>query len=325
MLLTQKTPDAPKPAAAKKTPEEMKTFHSEPRQWLKDHLAKTKLSGEVQEDIKRVQELILSRDEMVKHLRPLDVAINAKRGDKDFKVHKAMTSHLAAAEQEAGFKPGMMPVDVLPGPVFGQLIKSGFAPPKDPGAGLAHGESTHRLQWHAIINAHKAGHLKTSPKELYGHISRVQGLWGGLLDTQGSEGKVDEITQGFRRPDDATAFLRSAKGKELLPNVHQAVDTRYQKRAQELQAAALQGGGSLAAIEARAKANYIKRKTTDRPGSWFPWTYSKPAAYEQVGHPMLLHRKGTPTTTADDLRAIEEAGKRAAEAAKAKASKASEK
>jgi hypothetical protein len=323
-MLTSKPAEPSKPEPAKKTPEEIKTFHTQPRQWLSERLAKTKLSPEVQDDVKRVQELILSRDQMVEHLRPLDVAINAKRGDEGFKVHKAMTSHLAAAEQEAGFKPGMMPVDVLPGPVFGQLIKSGFAPPKDPGAGLAHGESTHRLQWHAIINAHKAGHLKTSPKDLYGHISRVQGLWGGLLDTQGSEGSVDDVTQGFRRPDDATAFLRSAGAKKLLPNVSEAVDTRYQKRARELGVAAAQGG-SIADIEARAKANYIKKKTTDQPGSWIPWTYPKPASYQQVGHPMLLHRKGTPTTTADDLAAIEEAGKRAAKAAKAKESEASQK
>ena len=324
MLLASKSADASKPEPAKKSPEEeTRTFHDEPRQWLNEHLAKTDLPGQVREDIERVQALILSREEMVKHLHPLDVAINAKRQE-GFKVHKAMTSHLAAAEQEAGFKLGMMPVDVLPGPVFEQLIKSGFAPPKDPGAGPAHGESTHRLQWHAIINAHKAGHLKTSPKDLYAHISSVPGLWGGLLDAQGSEGSV--IKQGFRRPDDATAFLRSAEGKRLLPNVSEAVDTRYQKRMRELDAAAALGA-SVAATMARAKASYIAKKTTGQPGSWLPWrwTYAKPAGYERIGHPMLLHRKGGSTMTAEDRDAIEEAGRRTTEGAKAKEPEASDK
>lgn len=271
----------------KKAPPELKAE-------LKQLLSNVK-RAKVRRDIERIQRLMLDKDAMLEHLSPLETAITSKGGTSKHAAHKALTSSLAETERDAGFKLGMMPVDVLPGRVFGALPRLGFAPPKDPGAGVEHGESTHRLQWNAIINYHKQRPFSIPPNELLRRISSTKGLFGHLFDTASVS---ERRTDFFRRPDEATdLFLHDEQTRGALPALSKAVEQRHGKRAKEREAAletlAKRGGAvSLASAAKEAGRIYADKKT--RQPEWF-----HDAKYEQVGHPNLLRRLDIPVAEKD--------------------------
>ncbi len=74
-------------------------------------------------------------------------------------------------------------------------LRAGYMP-KDPGAGLAHGDLSHRLQWHAVMRAVTnnfaspiAGSWKKSPIDLFTSLgsgsAQQRGAWGVIFDSRG--------------------------------------------------------------------------------------------------------------------------------------------
>jgi len=87
----------------------------------------------------------------------------------------------------------LLPMGLLPGPIFNYYIRRGYVL-KDYGAGVKHGEFTHRLQWHVIMRVITEGFTKPvrkgwdhSPLELYVSLGMKQndGVWFKLLDLPG--------------------------------------------------------------------------------------------------------------------------------------------
>ncbi len=230
------------------------------------------------DDLIRTQKLIANAPRMMEMLRPLNDSINemielnktAKRRDLTPEeasqvAVKAMGIYLSKKEAEHGLSQSrILPLGVLSPDLFLKLPALGYVA-KDPGAGIAHGEFTHRLQWFAIMESfeqdldeykksndpNKKFPWRRTPYELYTGIGKRDMLndaedrellpkwqrhasaWAALMDQPG--GNADE---GFRRPDTMEAtlsgFLRDspiAKGNlPALDLLSLAVRTRHNKR-----------------------------------------------------------------------------------------------
>jgi hypothetical protein len=97
-------------------------------------------------------------------------------------------------EKKCGFwEDVLLPTGVLDPDDFHYYIRCGYVL-KDFGAGVKHGEFTHRLQWHVIMSVATMGFTRAiaiqwehSPFELYTSLGkeRNQGIWGMLLDQRG--------------------------------------------------------------------------------------------------------------------------------------------
>lgn len=98
---------------------------------------------------------------------------------------------------------------LLSGPDFLKSVKMGHN--KDPGAGKAHGEQSHRIQWHVLMRemtnsftAVTAPGWTHSPLSLFFQLTQRYGsIWGKLLDAQANPGwanpdnvKADVLTSG---------------------------------------------------------------------------------------------------------------------------------
>ncbi len=96
---------------------------------------------------------------------------------------------------------------------------------KDPGAGKAHGDQSHRLQWHAIMRCMTSDFTLTiapgwhhTPLQLFYQFSQVfQPSWGLALDAQ--------INAGWGNPDNVVASILSSP----LLNLRDALDRRSVK------------------------------------------------------------------------------------------------
>jgi hypothetical protein len=88
---------------------------------------------------------------------------------------------------------------LLSTPSFNSSLQLGMN--KDVGAGRAHGDQSHRLQWHAILRVvtngftvpfHANSGWSHSPLELFFHYTQgnavVANAWGTTMDSQGNEG-----------------------------------------------------------------------------------------------------------------------------------------
>ena len=136
----------------------------------------------------------------------------------------------------------VLPLGLLSESDFFYYIKNGLVL-KDYGAGVKHGEFTHRLQWHAISRAITqdftisiAPGWKHSALELYTKLGApearggVQGgntgssLWGRLFDRGGLDG-------GNFEPDTAHRNMLRAAGLQTL---QQSLSRRLQKRREEV-------------------------------------------------------------------------------------------
>ena len=129
--------------------------------------------------------------------------------------------------------------------------------PKDPGAGLEHGEFTHRLQWNALMTRFEEDEgteaaWQHTPFELYTMIGEIDergarggeaSAWGVMMDTGGStisaeatdRRDIERASEGFARPDNVTkAFRMLAEDEENL--LAQIVRDRYDKRRRNAQA-----------------------------------------------------------------------------------------
>lgn len=110
---------------------------------------------------------------------------------------------------------------LLSGPDFLRSVKMGHN--KDPGAGKAHGEQSHRIQWHVLMRemtsdftAVPAAGWTHSPLSLFFQMTQRYGsLWGRLLDAQANPGwanpdnvKADVLASGH--PNLAGSIARRA-------------------------------------------------------------------------------------------------------------------
>jgi len=114
---------------------------------------------------------------------------------------------------------------------FQDYIAKGLMP-KDPGAGVLHGDFTHRLQWHAIsriitreFSTCRRDGWKKTPLELYTSLGRApattNNVWFKLLD---------EPSQFYRHPDNFHNFLKDGGKFGLLSD---CLKRRYESRRAE--------------------------------------------------------------------------------------------
>ena len=137
-----------------------------------------------------IKEFLALKDAVLRHLQPLAAPVN-NAPDK----LAALKKELRRKEAEAGFGVPKVPLGILPGDVFVGLLRTGTVL-DDFGAGLQHGELSHRIQWYAIIDfmqgeGNKDQRLaKHTPLDLFKKINEApyspdrQGntMWGSVLD-----------------------------------------------------------------------------------------------------------------------------------------------
>ena len=177
---------------------------------LKGRLAEEKpLDGTFLEDYARIQIMMTEKTTVIVCMQALGNELGELRDRREqpgfarFKpkndAHKyvRLSAALAKYEQYCWFPPSHeLFIGFVPSQEFNRYIARGLMP-KDPGAGLAHGDFTHRLQWHAIsrvITANftvaKSDGWNHSPLELYTSLGQGQALtanmWFKLLDDNGS-------------------------------------------------------------------------------------------------------------------------------------------
>jgi hypothetical protein len=89
---------------------------------------------------------------VLKHLQPLAKPVNDVPAKKDATEKlDTLKRELRRKETEAGFAAPKVPLGFLPPEVFVALLRDGTVL-DDFGAGLQHGELSHRIQWYAIID-----------------------------------------------------------------------------------------------------------------------------------------------------------------------------
>lgn len=141
-------------------------------------------------EFQRIHAFLGDRGQVVANLRPIaeplqHVADDAKLG--------ALKQALAAVEQSGDFPEAVfIPMGILPAEVF--LRFNALAVMDDYGAGVVHGELSHRLQWAAIIRyiQANAGLFTHTPWQLYqqmssppfagGRIASDSSMWGSTVD-----------------------------------------------------------------------------------------------------------------------------------------------
>jgi hypothetical protein len=151
------------------------------------------VTGKIDDEIRRyladfeaIRAFLADKSSVLRHLLPLAEAVTGP--DK----LAALKAELGRKEKEAGFSAPKVPLGILPGDVFLGLLRSGTVL-DDFGAGLQHGELSHRIQWYAIIDFLQTDGKRVcvhSPLELFKAINsppfspNLQGnsMWGTVLD-----------------------------------------------------------------------------------------------------------------------------------------------
>ena len=137
-----------------------------------------------------VSKFLDDKPAVLRHLQPLAEPVNKTEQKLD-----ALKQELRRKESEAGFGAPKVPLGILPGEVFVSLLRDGTVL-DDFGAGLQHGELSHRIQWYAIIDfmQNEGKELpalqKYTPLDLFKQINAKgfspnrQGntMWGTVLD-----------------------------------------------------------------------------------------------------------------------------------------------
>ena len=204
------------------------------------------LNAEFLSDYAKIYLLMETQVDVIKCLRKLasqladlrdspefarEAALKEEKGNSYVRLSKA----LAKFENYCWFPPSHeIFIGFLPTENFQSYISRGLMP-KDPGAGLEHGDFTHRLHWHCIsriiTNDFSDGKRQTwnkSPLQLYCSLgsppatSKNNNVWFKLLDDNGSA--------FFRSPDKFHAHVRNGDYGLLSANVAR----RYVKRSGEL-------------------------------------------------------------------------------------------
>lgn len=250
------------------TPDELEQRFGGRLSWL---LPKDRVAGYL-DDFKHIQAIIGNEGLMLALLEPLNAMVS-----RDQSGEGALTRAIRAKMRGGGFKPvRTIATGIVSTDVWLKMIQLGFVPPKDPGAGVTHGELAHQLQWCALIQSYENDPTlwRNSPLDLYktlGHPALTvtlgdggdpQSLFGYLMD----QGGLDP-SQGFRRPDYLTqtiAYGRYAKAN--LPALQSAVLVKYQKRKGMEAREAVTHGGDLSAW----KGVYAEKKLRSGGYKVFP-------------------------------------------------------
>ena len=185
----------------------------------------------------------------------------------------------------------VIPMGILDSPTFLGIIRRGIAF-KDFGAGIPHGEWTHRLQWFAIAAEITEGFTKAkgagynhTPLELYrylgspdttvGHGTYKKSIFGNLLDLGGSSAdrynqpdrlhmdllglKWAPIEDRVYKGEDWTVLEDYLKAGSDLPLLRDALLGKVRKRAAEAAEARTTHGVN---ADAQHKAEYRHKKET---------------------------------------------------------------
>jgi hypothetical protein len=185
----------------------------------------------VKADYRRLMDFILDKDRVEAALVPLeDLLMLMKDRNGGALPKRALGDAIAFFEKEFGFSlRQQIPMGILPGDKFLDMVSSGMVP-KDIGAGLAHGEMSHRIQWVAIMSDFKAnqGAWSLTPLELLRYLNdpRFSWLQGLTMDRPGYS-----PTSGYRHPDNVLRFMRDdATTKARLPTLSAAITRKWEKR-----------------------------------------------------------------------------------------------
>jgi hypothetical protein len=241
------------------------------------------------DDYKRIRALLTDKVALRKHFAILEQRM--EEGSSLSGALKSFETALGFAERD------VIPLGILDTPTFLGLIRGGIAF-KDFGAGIKHGEWTHRLQWFAIAAEITEGFTKPrgaaynhTPLELYrylaspdttvGHGRYKKTIFGNLLDLGGSS--ADRYNQpdrlhmdligvsSWNRVEDAvvkgadwTIMEDYLVAQTDLPLLRGALLEKASKRARE--DADARGRHGPAAADAQYKAEYRhKKQTQSRP------------------------------------------------------------
>lgn len=139
------------------------------------------------DDFRHVEAFLGEKQLVLEHLRPLAQAV-----DESEDKLAGLKAELSRKESEAGFQPPQIPLGILPSEVFLSLLQSGTIL-DDFGAGLQHGELSHRIQWYALIdymNSESGITWNFKPAELFKKINSPpfspdrtgNSMWGTLFD-----------------------------------------------------------------------------------------------------------------------------------------------
>lgn len=153
-----------------------------------------RLSGEnldKLDDYENLKSFLADKELVLTSLLPLAAKIKELFEDNN-NIVESFTQALRHFERPAGFeKEPIVPLGILPADVFIRLMSEGNIL-DDYGAGLQHGEYSHRLQWVAIIEATSNGDipLKNSVIDLYTSMNLPpfsqfrtgNSMWGSTLD-----------------------------------------------------------------------------------------------------------------------------------------------
>jgi hypothetical protein len=136
----------------------------------------------------------------------------------------------------------LLPMGVLSNEDFNYYIRRGYVL-KDYGAGVKHGEFTHRLQWHVIMSTVTDNFTKPfksswqhTPFELYTSLGRSenQGFWSKIFDQRG-EGNFnhpDSFHQWLLNsaPDSIKLFLTKRETKrrdQFIKDIYKYIEDNY--------------------------------------------------------------------------------------------------
>ncbi len=236
------------------------------------------------DDYKRIRALLTDKVTLGKHFALLE---------RRMAEGASLSAALKSFESMVGFAPrDVIPMGLLDTPTFLGLIRSGIAF-KDFGAGIKHGEWTHRMQWFAISAEITEGFTKPrgagfnhTPLELYrylaspdttvGHGLYKKTIFGNLLDLPDSgDGRYNQPDQLHMDLIGVSSWHRVEAERHLgadwtimenylvaqtdLPLVRRALLDKVRKRAREDASARSRHGP---AADDQYKAEYRHKKET---------------------------------------------------------------
>jgi len=164
-------------------------YLSEIQKWLPECMSAYR------SDYAKIYSVMMDKPLVRSCLEKLDKAIASKaQGASPETNWLRFSSILSYFEKKCWFPEDiLLPLGVLDAEVFYSYIRRGYVL-KDYGAGVKHGEFTHRLQWHALMRVITDDFTRPirpgwdhSPLELYVSLGMKQnhGIWGKLFDQRG--------------------------------------------------------------------------------------------------------------------------------------------
>ncbi|BDC42657.1 LirA/MavJ family T4SS effector [Paraburkholderia terrae] len=188
----------------------------------------------------RIDKYYSRESRAVKHFGQQQTAYATKTAqpDKDRDFSKLLTGSLEEFERNHGFVVVGERLPNYAGFVFGNVFKESLALKqhwKDVGAGPAHGEYSHRLQWYILI---RAGAIKTVPVNqeatVFASIAPWQkgktNLWTFIFDQLAKDASIGGDTLDFRSPENLNLWLVGDASPDFCPVLRAFLRSRMAKR-----------------------------------------------------------------------------------------------